>query len=339
MTDLKPFITKVSEQETLSQADASAAFDIMMSGDATPAQIGAFLMALRLRGETIDEITGAAATMRAKMNRIIVPENAIDIVGTGGDSHGTHNISTATALVVAGAGVPVAKHGNRAFSSLSGTADVLSSLGIDLEAKPEQVEKSVTEAGIGFLMAPLYHSAMRHVGPSRAEMGIRTVFNILGPMCNPASVKYLLVGTYSAYWLEPMANALAALGVKRAWVVHGSDGMDELTTTGPSQVAMLEDGSVSISKVSPADAGLPTVTLGDLKGGTPAQNAGAIRQLLDGEKGPFRDIVLYNAGAALIVAGSAQSLSDGVAAAADAIDSGAAKSALERMLGLTGKAA
>ncbi|MDB3953852.1 anthranilate phosphoribosyltransferase [Alphaproteobacteria bacterium] len=339
MTDLKPFITKVSEQETLSQADASAAFDIMMSGDATPAQIGAFLMALRLRGETIDEIAGAAATMRAKMNRIIAPENAIDIVGTGGDAHGTHNISTATAFVVAGAGVPVAKHGNRAFSSLSGSADVLSSLGIDLEAKPEQVEKSITEAGIGFLMAPLYHSAMRHVGPSRAEMGIRTVFNILGPMCNPASVKYLLVGTYSAHWLKPMANTLAALDVKRAWVVHGSDGMDELTTTGPSQVAMLEDGSVSMNEVSPADAGLPTVTIGDLKGGTPAQNADAIRQLLDGGKGPFRDIVLYNAGAALIVAGSAQSLSDGVAAAAEAIDSGAAKSALERMLVLTGKAA
>ena len=337
MTDLKLFITKVSEKKTLSQEDASAAFDIMMSGDATPAQIGAFLMALRLRGETINEITGAARTMRTKMKQINVPDNAMDIVGTGGDAHGTPNISTATAFVVAGSGVPVAKHGNRAFSSLSGSADVLSSLGVDLEAKPEQVEKSVVEAGIGFLMAPLYHNAMRHVGPSRAEMGIRTVFNILGPMCNPASVKYLLVGTYSAHWLEPMANTLAALGAKRAWVVHGSDGMDELTTTGPSKVAILKDGSVSMTEVSPTDAGLPSVTLDDLKGGTSEQNADAILRLLDGEQGPLRDIVLYNAAAALIVTGNAKSLTDGVSLAAKSIDSGSAKSTLERMLAITGK--
>jgi anthranilate phosphoribosyltransferase len=335
-TDLKPYIAKVADNRALSQADSSAAFNIMMSGDATPAQIGAFLMALRLRGETVEEITGAAETMREKMTPVTAPADAIDIVGTGGDAHGTHNISTATAFVVAGAGVPVAKHGNRAFSSLSGSADVLSALGVDLEASLERVETSIAEAGIGFLMAPLYHSAMRHVGPSRAEMGIRTVFNILGPMCNPARVKYLLVGTYPRHWLEPMAKTLGALGVERAWVVHGSDGMDELTTTGPSQVAVLENGAVSLTEISPKDAGLPIVTLDDLKGGTPQDNANAIRRLLDGEQGPLHDIVVYNAAAALMVAGRAPTLLDGVEMAMEAIRSGCAKSALESMLGFTG---
>ena len=335
---LKPFIAITAENQALSQAEASEAFEIMMSGEATPAQIGAFLMALRLRGETVAEITGAAEAMRAKMTAVTAPEGAMDIVGTGGDAHGTYNISTTTALVVAGAGVPVAKHGNRAFSSQSGAADVLSALGVDLEASQDKVEKSIAEAGIGFLMAPLYHGAMRHVGPSRAEMGIRTVFNILGPMCNPASVKYLLVGTYDAKWLAPMAETLAGLGVERAWIVHGSDGMDELTTTGPSQVAKLEGGSVTMAEISPGDAGLPTACLADLKGGTPEDNAAAIRGVLDSDEGAFRDIVLYNAAAALNVAGKAESLEAGVALAADSIGSGAAKAALAGLLEHTGSA-
>ncbi|HAA91910.1 MAG TPA: anthranilate phosphoribosyltransferase [Rhodospirillaceae bacterium] len=333
---LKPFIAKTAENAALSQQEASEAFDIMMSGSATPAQIGAFLMALRLRGETVAEITGAAEAMRSKMTNVVAPADAMDIVGTGGDAHGTHNISTATALVVAGAGVPVAKHGNRAFSSLSGSADVLSALGVDLEATQSQVEKSIAEAGIGFLMAPLYHGAMRHVGPSRAEMGIRTVFNILGPMCNPASVKFLLVGTYDAKWLTPMAETLAGLGVERAWIVHGSDGMDELTTTGPSHVAKLEGGNVTVSEINPQDAGLSSARLEDLKGGSPEENAAAIRELLDGAEGAFRDIVVYNAAAALNVAGKADTLTAGAELAIEAIASGAAKSALAGLLSHTG---
>lgn len=332
MSDLKPFIAKTAEGDPLSRAEASDAFAIMMSGEATPTQIGAFLMALRQRGETVAEITGAAEAMRAKMTTVSAPKGAMDIVGTGGDAHGTYNISTATAFVVAGAGVPVAKHGNRAFSSLSGAADVLSALGVDLDSSQDRVETSIAEAGIGFLMAPLYHSAMRHVGPSRAEMGIRTVFNILGPMCNPASVEYLLVGTYDAKWLAPMAETLAGLGVKRAWIVHGSDGMDELTTTGPSQIAKLDNGKVTMAEIGPKDAGLPSATLADLKGGTPDDNAAAIRNLLDDADGPFRDIVLYNAAAALNVAGKADDLEAGVALAADAIASGQAKAALEGLL-------
>jgi len=335
---LKPLLAKLAEGATLSEDESADAFEIMMSGEATAAQIGAFLMALRLRGETVNEITGATRTMRDKMVKIRAPSRSIDVVGTGGDAHGTYNISTATALVVAGCGIPVAKHGNRAFSSQSGAADVLDTLGVNLEASPELVQRSIVEAGIGFLLAPIYHSAMRHVGPARAEMGIRTIFNILGPMSNPATVKRLLVGTFSEHWIEPMATVLGKLGAERAWVVHGSDGMDELTTTGPSKVAEYKNGKVTLFEVTPEDADLPRARLEDLKGGTPVENATAIGALLSGDDGPYRDIVLLNAAAALIVAGSVGNLRDGAVLAARSIDEGAAKAALEGMLTIVGKA-
>jgi anthranilate phosphoribosyltransferase len=335
--DLKPVLGQLAEGKTLSEDEAARAFDVVMSGAATPSQIGAFLMALRLRGETVEEITGATRTMRDKALKITAPAGAIDVVGTGGDAHGTYNVSTATAIVVAGCGVPVAKHGNRAFSSLSGSADVLGALGIDLEAKPDAVERAIAEANIGFLMAPLYHGAMRHVGPSRVEMGIRTIFNILGPMANPATVRRLLVGTFSEHWLEPMARVLGNLGAEKAWIVHGADGMDELTTTGPTKVVEFANGSIKSFAVTPQDAGLPTASLDDLKGGTPDENAAAIRSLVDGSPGPFRDIVLLNAAAALLVAGKADTLRDGAETAARGIDGGAAKGALDTMLSIVGK--
>lgn len=338
MTGLKPFLAKLADGATLSEEEAAGAFNIMMSGEATPAQIGAFLMALRLRGETIDEIVGATRTMREKMLKVRVPSRSIDIVGTGGDAHNTYNISTATALVVAGCGVPVAKHGNRAASSQSGAADVLDTLGINLEASPELVQRSIVEAGIGFLMAPIYHSAMRFVGPSRGEMGIRTIFNILGPMSNPGQVKRLLLGTFSEQLLEPMATVLKTLGAEQAWIVQGADGMDEMTTTGPTKVIELKNGALRAFEVTPEDAGLPRASLEDLKGGTPVENATAIGALLGGEEGPYRDIVLLNAAAALIVAGSVNNLKDGVGLAARSIDEGAARNALEGMLAIVGKA-
>ena len=335
---LKPLLTKVAGGATLSEDEAAHAFDIMMSGDATPAQIGAFLMALRIRGETVAELTGATRTMRDKATKIRVPSRTIDVVGTGGDNHGTYNISTATALVVAGCGVPVAKHGNRAFSSRSGAADVLDTLGVNLEASPELVQRSIVEAGIGFLLAPLYHSAMRHVGPARSELGVRTIFNLLGPMSNPGMVKRLLVGAYSEHWVEPMARVLGNLGAERAWVVHGSDGMDELTTTGPTKVAEFKDGAVRVFEVTPEEIGVKRARIENLKGGTPVENATAIGELLGGAHGPYRDIVLLNAAAALLIAGSVGTLRDGAALAARSIDGGAAKSALEGMLSIVGKA-
>jgi anthranilate phosphoribosyltransferase len=335
--DLKPVLSQLAEGKTLSEAEAARAFDVMMSGAATPSQIGAFLMALRLRGETVEEITGATRTMREKALKVKAPADAIDVVGTGGDAHGTYNVSTATAIVVAGCGVPVAKHGNRAFSSQSGSADVLGALGIDLEAKPDAVERAIAEANIGFLMAPLYHGAMRHVGPSRVEMGIRTIFNILGPMANPAMVRRLLVGTFSAHWLEPMARVLGNLGAQRAWVVHGADGMDELTTTGPTKVVEFAGGATRTFEVTPADAGLPAASLEELKGGTPENNADAVRALLDGDAGPYRDIVILNAAAALLVAGQVDSLREGAETAARSIDNGAARAALDKMIAIVGK--
>ncbi|MDJ0683421.1 MAG: anthranilate phosphoribosyltransferase [Alphaproteobacteria bacterium] len=332
----KDYLNRLADGDTLSETDAEAAFDIVMAGDATPSQMGAFLMGLRQRGETVAEITGAARVMRARVLKVTAPPNAIDIVGTGGDASGTHNISTASAFVVAGCGVPVAKHGNRAFSSKSGAADVLTALGLDLEADLRKVEQSIAAAKVGFLMAPRHHGAMRNVGPTRVEMGVRTIFNILGPLSNPALVKRMLVGVYDAKWIEPMAQTLGKLGAEAAWVVHGADGLDELSTTGASQVAALENGAVRTFEVTPEDAGLPRATLADLKGGEPAENAAAIRALLEGDTGPFRDIVLLNAGAALVVAGVAEDLAAGAAKAAEAIDNGRAKQALDNMLLLTG---
>jgi len=332
--DLKPLLAQVASGRALSEAEAEAAFEIIMSGGATPSQIGAFLMALRVRGETVDEITGAARIMRAKALSIEAPPGTIDTVGTGGDSSGSFNISTATALVVAGAGVPVAKHGNRAFSSKSGAADVLTALGVKIDADMAIVQRCLTEIGICFLMAPRHHSAMRHVAPTRVELGTRTIFNILGPLSNPAGAKRLLVGVFSPEWVVPMAEVLGRLGAERAWVVHGS-GLDEITTAGITDVAEFADGRVKRFQMTPEAVGLPRASLDDLKGGEPAHNAALMRDLLGGSKGPLRDIVLLNSGAALVVAGRADELPAGIALAAQSIDSGAARGTLDRLVAMT----
>ena len=335
MTDLKTLLGLAASGQKLTEVQAEEAFDIMMSGNATPAQMGGFLMALRVRGETVDEITGAARAMRAKAIRIEAPEGAMDVVGTGGDGSGTFNVSTTTALVVAGTGLPVAKHGNRAISSKSGAADVLTALGVNIECDFALVARAVREAGVCFMMAPRHHGAMRHVGGTRVELGTRTVFNILGPLTNPAFVKRQLVGTFARQWVEPMARTLGNLGSEHAWVVHGSDGLDELTLTGPSYVAELKDGQVKTFEVTPEDAGLKRGVPADLKGGDGAANAQRIRALLGGERGPLRDFVLYNAAAALMVAGRAAHLKQGVALAAEAIDKGRATAALDKLIAIT----
>jgi anthranilate phosphoribosyltransferase len=334
-TQLKGLLAQLADGKRLSEAEAQAGFDIMMSGNATPSQMGAFLMALRLRGETVDEISGAVRTMRAKAAKIKAPPNAMDIVGTGGDAIGTFNISTAAALVAAGAGVPIAKHGNRAFSSKAGAADVLTSLGVNLDCDFALIERAIVEAGVGFMMAPRHHSATRHVGGTRVELGTRTIFNILGPLSNPAGVTRQLVGVYARKWIEPMATTLGKLGSERAWVVHSADGLDEITTTDTTHVAELKDGRVNLFDVTPEDAGLPRAKLADLKGGTPQDNAAAITNLLSGKPGPFRDIVLMNTAAALMIAGVAPSLKDGVAKAAASIDGGKAKAALAKLVAVT----
>ena len=332
---LKPLIAKVADSESLSADEAEAAFDIIMSGDATEAQIGAFLMALRVRGETVDEITGAVRTMRAKALAVDAPADAMDVVGTGGDGSGTYNISTAAAIVVAGCGVPVAKHGNRALSSKSGAADVLAAMGVNIDADLGLVEKAIREAGIGFMMAPRHHGAMKHVGPTRVQMGTRTIFNLLGPLSNPAGVKRQFTGVFARSWVEPLARVLKNLGCEAAWVVHGADGLDEMTTTGVSHVAQLKDGEITTFEVAPDDAGLATAQSEDLKGDDAAHNAEALLGVLDGAEGAYRDIVLYNAAGALIVAGKAKDLKDGVAMASAAIDGGKARAALDKMIAIT----
>jgi len=332
--DFKTILARLAAGERLSERESADAFDVMMSGDATPSQMGAFLMALRLRGETVDEITGAARTMRLKALPIDAPPGAIDTVGTGGDNAGTFNISTAAAIVVAGAGVTVAKHGNRNFSSKSGSADILAALGVNLDADVGAVQGAMREAGIGFLMAPKYHSAMRHVGPTRVELGMRTIFNLLGPISNPAGAKRQLVGVFAPAWVRPIAEVLGKLGSERAWVVHG-EGLDELTTTGTSFVAELNRGKVETFEVTPEQAGLKRTTLEKLKGGEPQENAAKLRAILAGEEGPVTDIVLLNAAAALIVAGKANDLRAGVDLAAKSIASGAAKRALETLVAIT----
>ncbi len=332
---MRAILAKVATGATLDADEAERAFDIIMSGEATHAQIGAFLMGLRVRGETVDEITGAVRIMRRKALHVEAPPGAIDVVGTGGDAAGTYNISTAAALVVAGCGVPVAKHGNRAVSSKSGAADVLTALGVNLEADMSLVRKAIWEAGIGFLMAPRHHTAMRHVGPVRVELGVRTIFNLLGPLSNPAGVKRQFTGAFSRDWIAPMAKVLGNVGCQAAWVVHGSDGLDELTTTGPSYVAALKDGKVRTFEVAPEDAGLPRVEADDLKGGSPEENAAALRALLAGTPGPYRDIVLFNAAGALLVAGKVNKLAAGVILAAQSIDDGQAADALDKLVKIT----
>jgi anthranilate phosphoribosyltransferase len=339
MTDLKALIGQVAQGEPLSEDEAERAFDIIMSGNATPAQMGAFLMALRVRGETVEEITGAARIMRAKALPIDAPPGAIDTCGTGGDSAGTWNISTAAALVVAAAGVPVAKHGNRALSSKSGAADVLAALGVNLDCDMALVKRALWENNICFLMAPRHHSAMRHVGPTRVELGTRTIFNLLGPLSNPAGARRQIVGVFSAHWVEPLAHVLGKLGAERAWVMHGSDGLDELTTTGSSAVAEWADGRVRKFEVSPEQVGLKRARPEDLRGGDAATNSRALRALLDGETGAYRDIVLLNAGAALLVAGKAERLQDGVRIAAEVIDNRHARHTLDRLVEITNQVA
>lgn len=335
MEKFRALIGKVATGAALSHEEAAHAFDKMMSGEATPSQMGAFVMALRVRGETVDEIAGAVATMRAKMTPVVAPANAIDVVGTGGDAAGSYNISTCAAFIVAGAGVPVAKHGNRALSSKSGAADVLSALGVNIELRPDGISTCIREAGIGFMFAPSHHPAMKHVGPTRVELATRTIFNLLGPLSNPAGVKRQMVGVFARHWIEPLAKVLGQLGSEKAWVVHGSDGLDEITTTGPTHVAELEGGKVKLFDISPADIGLKQAQPGELKGGEAVYNAEALRAVLDGQMGPFRDIALFNAAAALLVAGKASNLRDAAALAEKSIESGAAKARLEKLVAVS----
>jgi anthranilate phosphoribosyltransferase len=335
MTDFKALIAKVAGGKALSRAEAEAAFDVMMSGEATPSQMGAFVMALRVRGETVDEIAGAVSIMRAKMLRVEAPEGAIDVVGTGGDAAGTFNISTTTAFVVAGAGVPVAKHGNRALSSKSGAADVLAALGVKIDLGPEAVARCIREAGIGFMFAPAHHSAMKHVGPTRVEIGTRTIFNLLGPLSNPAGVRRMLVGVFASEWVEPLATALRDLGAESAWVVHGAGGIDEISVVGPAKVAALKDGVVETFTVSPEDVHMAFAPVEAIRGGDARHNAEALSEVLRGAPGAYRDTVLFNAAAALVVAGKAADLLDGVRRAAASIDEGEARRRLERLVAVS----
>ncbi|MCB1492805.1 MAG: anthranilate phosphoribosyltransferase [Rhodobiaceae bacterium] len=328
---LKTHIATIAAGTDLDAEAAADAFNIIMSGDATPSQIGGFLMGLRVKGETVDEVIGAVRVMRAKMVPVEAPDNAIDIVGTGGDAKGSLNISTCSALVAAGAGAVIAKHGNRALSSKSGAADVLMALGINIELKPEQISHCIRKAGIGFMFAPMHHPAMRNVGPTRVELGTRTIFNLLGPLSNPAGVRRQMVGVFSPDWVEPIAHVLKGLGCERAIVAHG-DGMDEITTTGETLLADLKDGVVTTSTIKPEDFGLTRVPMEALVGGDAAANAEAIKAVLAGEKGPFRDVVLLNAAAALIVAGLADDFADGIAKAAAAIDDGRASKILDTLV-------
>lgn len=332
MTDFKALIARVADGNVLTDDEAYSAFNTIMSGEATPGQIGAFLMALRVRGEAVSEIAAGARVMREKSLKVNAPEGAIDNCGTGGDASGTWNISTGAAFVIAACGVPLAKHGNRALSSKSGTAQALEELGVKIGISAELIERCIEECGMGFMMAPSHHAAMAHVAPIRVELGTRTIFNLLGPLSNPAGTKRQLVGVFAEKWVEPLANVLKDLGAEKAWVVWGSGGLDEITTTGPSTVAALENGKVTTFQVTPEEAGLPVANPADLKGGDPSLNAAKLKAMLEGEKGAYRDIVLINAAAALIVADKAHDLKEGVVMAAEAIDSGKALKVLEALV-------
>src|SRR6201996_1940437 len=335
MDDFKSIIGKVATGATLSRDEAARAFDSMMSGEATPSQMGGLLMALRVRGETVEEITGAVSAMRAKMLRATPPADAVDIVGTGGDGSGSVNVSTCASFIVLGAGVPIAKHGNRALSSRSGAADVLSSLGVKIDLAPEQVGRCVREAGIGFMFAPAHHPAMKNVNPTRLELATRTIFNLLGPLSNPAGVKRQMVGVFSRQWVRPLAEVLKNLGSEQVWVVHGSDGLDEITLTGPTFVAALDNGEIRTFEVTPDEAGLSRAAGETLKGGDADANAVALQSVLDGRPGAFRDVALLNAAAALIVAGRASDLKEGVALGTKSLDSGAAAARLKNLVAVS----
>jgi len=335
MDDLKSIIGKVATGASLSREEAASAFDAMMSGEATPSQMGGLLMALRVRGETVDEITGAVSAMRSKMLTVDAPADAVDIVGTGGDGSGSVNVSTCAAFIVSGTGLPVAKHGNRALSSRSGAADVLASLGVKIDLRPEQVGRCVRECGIGFMFAPAHHPAMKNVGPTRVELATRTIFNLLGPLSNPAGVKRQMVGVFSRQWVQPLAQVLKNLGSESAWVVHGSDGLDEITLTGPTFVSALQNGEIRNFEVTPEDAGLSRCEPGALKGGDADANAIALQSVLSGKPSPYRDVALMNAAAALVVAGRAKDLKEGVAIGTKSLDSGAANARLKHLIAVS----
>ena len=337
--DFKGLIAKCASGAALSREESAHAFDRMMSGEATPSQMGGLLMALRVRGETVDEITGAVTAMRAKMLKVDAPPNAIDVVGTGGDASGSFNISTCAAFIVAGAGVPVAKHGNRALSSRSGAADVLGALGVKIELSAAQVGECIDKAGIGFMFAPAHHPAMKNVGPTRVELGTRTIFNLLGPLSNPAGVKRQMIGVFSRHWIEPMAQVLKNLGSECIWVAHGSDGLDEITTTGKTSVAALQNGTIRVFEIDPEDVGIKKATAEALRGGDAETNATALMAVLQGTKGAFRDVALLNAAAALVVAGKAGDLKGGLELAAKSVDSGAAKDRLDKLVAVSNAAA
>ncbi len=332
---IREVLGRLAVGQTMSEDQTEEVFNVIMAGEATPAQVGGLLMALRVRGETVDEITGAARAMRSRALTVTAPEGAVDTCGTGGDGAGTYNISTAVAFVVAACGVPVAKHGNRASSSKSGSADVLAALGVKVDADLALVQKSLQEINLGFLMAPRHHQAMRNVAQVRVELGTRTLFNLLGPLANPAGIKRQVVGVFAKHWVKPMAEVLGRLGAEHAWVVHGSDGLDELTITGPSMIAEWKEGAVKTFAINPSDAGLAVSDGTALKGGDAQYNARALIDLLDGAKGAYRDIVLLNAAAALIVAGKVSDLLAGTALAAQAIDGGKAKSVLKSLAEIT----
>ena len=339
MDVLKSTLGILQTGRPLTTAEANEAFTIILSGEATPSQIGSFLGMLRVRGETVDEIAAGVSVMRANATKVKAPTHVLDTCGTGGDGSGSYNISTAVALVAASCGAHVAKHGNRALSSKSGSSEVLEALGVKLALSPAALEKCINDVGIGFLFAPNHHAAMRHVGPTRQELGFRTIFNLLGPLSNPAGANRQLLGVFAKEWVEPLAHVLKKLGSERAWVVHGSDGMDELTTTGPSTVAELRKSEVTVFEVTPEDAGLTRAAPEDLAGGTPQENAEALKALLDGAPGAYRDIVLLNTAAALMVANKAQDLKEGAEMAAMAIDDGGARSVLANLVKTTAELA
>ncbi|MDI4657870.1 anthranilate phosphoribosyltransferase [Xanthobacter autotrophicus] len=339
MNEFKPLLGKVATGASLSRDEAAYVFDKMMSGEATPSQMGALLMGLRVRGETVEEIAGAVSVMRSKMLPVEAPIEAVDVVGTGGDASGSYNISTCASFIVAGAGVPVAKHGNRALSSKSGAADVLAALGVRIDLDPAGISHCIAEAGIGFMFAPSHHPAMKHVGPTRVEMGTRTIFNLLGPLSNPAGVTRQMVGVFAKSWIVPLAEVLRTLGSQKAFVVHGSDGLDEITISGDTDIAVLDEGRIHTFTVKPEDVGLRRHPAQDLTGGDAKHNAKALRTVLDGAEGAYRDVSLFNAAAALVVAGRAKDLKEGVEMAQVSLDTGSARARLEHLVAISEKLA
>ncbi len=332
MDSFKPIIAKLATGSPLTREEAEHAFAVILSGESTLAQTGAFLMALRVRGETVAEITGAVQAMRAKMLKVETLPDCIDIVGTGGDNSGSYNVSTLAAIIAAACGVHVAKHGNRAASSKSGAADVLTALGVKIGLDPAGVDRCVRAAGVGFMFAPAHHASMRHVAPVRVELGTRTIFNLLGPLSNPAGVKKQVLGVFSETWLESLAQVLKTLGSETVWVVHGADGLDEMTTTGETKVCALEHGTIRHFTITPEEAGLHRAKPDDLKGGDAAHNAAALRDVLAGKRTPYREVALLNAGAGLVVAGRAKTIKEGVVLAAAAVDDGRAQKTLAALV-------